>query len=130
MTYEQQALLGRAEASAGEVRYLIAGGYYGSAISRAYYGMFYLAQALLLGKGLSASSHKQTIIAFGREFAKTGELPQEFHAYLIAGQEDRLGADYDVLASFTLELAEERLKQLAAFLETVRSYLAGEHLGS
>ena len=37
--------------------------------SRAYYAMFYTAEALLLERGLAYSSHSAVIAAFGREFA-------------------------------------------------------------
>jgi uncharacterized protein (UPF0332 family) len=60
------------------VRYLIEGDFYDTAVSAAYYGMFYLARALLLEKGLTTSGHKETISAFGREFARTSLLPRSF----------------------------------------------------
>lgn len=44
--------------------------------SRAYYAMFYLAQAFRLEKQLEFSSHAGVISAFGREFGKTGRIPR------------------------------------------------------
>ena len=41
---------------------------YESSVSRTYYAMFYSAQAMLLTKGLSFSSHKGVISAFGEHF--------------------------------------------------------------
>ena len=40
-------------------------GDYESSVSRTYYAMFYCAQAILLTKNLSFSSHKGVISAFG-----------------------------------------------------------------
>jgi uncharacterized protein (UPF0332 family) len=51
--------------------------------------MFYIAEAFLLGEGLTFSSHSAVIAAFGREFAKTKRLPVEYHRYLINAQEKR-----------------------------------------
>ena len=43
-------------------------GDYDSCVSRCYYAMFFMAEAALLTKGLSASSHKGVISMFGRHF--------------------------------------------------------------
>jgi uncharacterized protein (UPF0332 family) len=56
--------------------------HYGFSASRSYYAMFYVAEALLLTKNLSFSSHKAVISAFGKEFVKKGLLPQSLHQYL------------------------------------------------
>ena len=70
MTEAQRALLSKARSSREEVVLLIENGYLETAVARAYYGMFYLAQALLLEKDITPSSHKHMIVAFGREFSK------------------------------------------------------------
>jgi uncharacterized protein (UPF0332 family) len=51
---------------------------YDFSVSRAYYAMFYVAQALLLSEGLAYSKHSGVIAAFGEHFAKTGRVPAEF----------------------------------------------------
>lgn len=68
--------------------------------------MFYIAEAFLLGKGLTFSSHSAVIAAFGREFAKTKRLPVEYHRYLINAQEKRTEADYNLNPSITIEEAK------------------------
>ena len=45
---------------------------YDSCVSRCYYAMFFMAEAALLTKKLSASSHKGVISLFGEHFIKTG----------------------------------------------------------
>lgn len=65
-----------------------------SAVSRAYYAAFYLAEALLDALGQSFSSHRAVISAFGLEFAKTGRLDARFHRLLISAFEKRQQADY------------------------------------
>ncbi len=49
---------------------------YESSVSRVYYSMFYVGEALLLTKELSFSSHKGVITAFGKYFIKTGIFPK------------------------------------------------------
>lgn len=44
------------------------------AASRAYYAMFYLAQAVLLSDGMAFSKHSAAIGAFGEHFVKPGHL--------------------------------------------------------
>jgi len=46
-------------------------GDYDSCVSRSYYAMFFVAEAALLTKNLSASSHKGVISLFGEHFVKT-----------------------------------------------------------
>ena len=71
------------------------------AASRAYYAMFYAAQALLLERGFAFSSHSAVIAAFGREIAKPGILDAKYHRYLIDAQDMRNLADYGVKSSLT-----------------------------
>lgn len=96
-------------------RLLNAHGHSSFAASRAYYAMFYLAQAFLLDKGLAFSSHKATIAAFGREVARKGEVPLEFHRFLIDAQSRRLTGDYDLEPDLSVQdvlLDIERAGQL------------------
>ena len=76
MTAEQLALVQKAERSIRGARVLMEDGLHEFAVSRAYYAMFYLAEALLLGEGLAFSKHAAVIAAFGQHFAKSGRLPR------------------------------------------------------
>ncbi len=67
MTPEVRALLDKARASHEAATLLRREGYLDFAASRAYYALFYVAEALLLERGLSYSSHSAVIAAFGRE---------------------------------------------------------------
>jgi uncharacterized protein (UPF0332 family) len=70
MTDEQRELLLKAQQSLEAAKLLLANNYPDYATSRAYYTMFYLAEAFLEGEELSFSKHSAVIAAFGREFAK------------------------------------------------------------
>jgi uncharacterized protein (UPF0332 family) len=69
-------------------------GDYDSAASQLYYAMFYIAQAMLENLGLSFSSHKAVISAFGQHFAKSGEFDPRFHRALIDSFNQRQLGDY------------------------------------
>jgi uncharacterized protein (UPF0332 family) len=61
MTPEQQALLDKATRSLNAARLLAQDGSRDFAVSRAYYAMFYVAQAFLIQKNLSFSTHSGVI---------------------------------------------------------------------
>ena len=123
MNREQKALLDKARDSLDAARILAASGHLDFAASRAYYTMFYVAQALLLDEGLTFSKHSATISVFGRDFAKTGRVPQRFHRYLIEGQASRNTADYDIEGGLTREEAAQQIDRAGEFLELGRRHL-------
>ncbi len=83
MMPEQGTLLEDACDNIRAARLLADQGLYGIAVSRAYYAMFYVAQAFLLGDGMAFSKHSGVIAAFGQYFANVGRLPKSFHRILI-----------------------------------------------
>src|ERR1051325_1531996 len=91
--------------------------------SRAYYAMFYVAEALLLQKGLSFSSHSAVIANFGKEYARTGILNPKFHQYLIKAQDRRNVGDYAIGTSLTKEEVTEMLTWAKEFIKTAENYL-------
>ena len=95
-----------------------------SAISRLYYAMFYAAETLLDAKGLSFSSHRGVISAFGQHFAKTGELDARFHRTLITAFAKRQLGDYAATSGITCEEVEEMLTEAQHFLAEAHRWLA------
>ena len=93
------------------------------AAGRAYYAMFYVAEALLFEIGLQFSQHGQVIAAYGKHFAKTKELDPKFHRWLRGGFDTRISGDYDVDAEISRELAAELINQARQFLEAAQQYL-------
>lgn len=123
MTEDQLELLLKARQSLSAARLLLNGGYPEYAVSRAYYSMFYIAEAFLEGEGMSFSSHAAVISAFGRDFANTGRVPIEFHRYLIKAQELRNTGDYGQLNAVTIEQATEQITRAEQFLETAETLI-------
>lgn len=66
MTPEQQKLLEKAARSIQAAKLLNEEELAEFAASRAYYAMFYVAEAFLEGEGLSFSKHSAVIAAFGQ----------------------------------------------------------------
>jgi uncharacterized protein (UPF0332 family) len=93
------------------------------AAGRAYYAMFYIAEALLYEKGLEFNTHGQVISAYGKVFAKTSELDPKFHKSLRAGFDARISGDYDVETNITNEFVAEMINQARDFLAAAQTYL-------
>jgi uncharacterized protein (UPF0332 family) len=55
--------------------------------------------------------------AFGREFARTGRVPVEYHQFLIKAQALRNTGDYGGLNTVTAEQANEQIVCAQQFLE-------------
>jgi uncharacterized protein (UPF0332 family) len=96
------------------------------AVSRAYYTMFYIAQAFLLSKELSFSSHKAVISNFGREFVKTKLVPVEFHRWLIDSQLKRHEADYEMSPNISHEDVQELIENAEKMLNFARQYFKND----
>ena len=79
--------------------------------------MFYIAEAFLEGDGLSFSRHSAVIAAFGREFAKRGRVPVEFHRYLIEAQAVRHSGDYGERQAVNFDQAQVQIERAENFLE-------------
>jgi uncharacterized protein (UPF0332 family) len=120
---EIQRLLDYAEDSHKAAKTLMDGDFPGFSAAQSYYTMFYLAEALLLSKELTFSSHSAIIAAFGKEFAKTGTLDPQFHRYLIDAQERREIGHYGAERTVTDEQALESYQWAGEFRLAVQSYL-------
>ena len=123
MTSEQQFLVEKAQRSLAAAEQLLEQGFYDFSVSRAYYSMFYIAEALLDKEGLSFSSHAAVISAFGRSLAKPQKVPQEFHRYLIDAQAQRTSADYDLQPDMSVEDAQRMIHQAQTFINLGLQYL-------
>ena len=72
MTDEVDALLDRAGRYLDSADLLLGNGDPESCVWRAYYAMFFAAEAALLDEGDEASTHRSVITAFGKRFVREG----------------------------------------------------------
>lgn len=93
------------------------------AASRAYYAMFYAAEAALLERGETYSKHAGVISGFYHHFVVPKELPQKLHESFHAAFEDRQQGDYAFLDPFPREEAKKLLSQAKQFVTEVTRYL-------
>ena len=85
--------------------------------------MFYSAQAILLTKNLAFSKHAAVISAFGKEFIKTGILPEILHRNILNSFDLRHVGDYGAINSVTKETAATALKDAEEFIEAIKKYI-------
>jgi uncharacterized protein (UPF0332 family) len=126
LTPEKEALLAEARQSLEASKLLREEGFYDYPASRAYYSMFYSSQALLLKKGLSFSKHSAVLAALGRYFAKTGEIPPEYHQHLIRAMQTRHTADYDAQKPITQEESWVEVEWAKKFVGLAEDLLSGD----
>lgn len=96
---------------------------YESSVSRTYYAMFYSAEAILLSRNLSFSSHKGIISAFGEHFVKPGIFPKEMGKELNRAFEKRQIGDYGHKFMISEQEAKEMLVGGKKFVEKIVEHL-------
>jgi uncharacterized protein (UPF0332 family) len=79
MKRKTEQLLDKAQDTIEAAELLLKGGKHSFAAGRAYYAMFYVAEALLFERGLAFRKHSGVHAAFGRHFARTQALDPKFH---------------------------------------------------
>jgi len=122
VTAEQQALLEKAGQGWAAARLLHEHEQFSFAAGRCYYVMFYAAEALLLGEGLSFSKHSAVIAAFGQHFARTNRVAPGFHQYLIEGLEVRQAGDHST-EPVSEQQSAQQLRRAEEFLEMAKQML-------
>jgi uncharacterized protein (UPF0332 family) len=123
----ESALLTKASASLEQARLLLDAGHSDGAADRAYYAMFHAASALLARQGLSFSSHRALLSAFGKELAKSGVVERKYHRMLISAFDLRQTADYGAQATVEPAEARDAYQSAIEFLAMVRARLQGPH---
>ena len=120
---EIKSLLSRSRRYIKSAKLLIEDKDYESAVSRAYYAMFYIVEALLLAEGLSFSSHKAVISAFGEHFVKTGLFSKDFSKSITRAFEKRQLSDYGFTFVITEKEAVDLLKEAENLADFASEYL-------
>jgi uncharacterized protein (UPF0332 family) len=116
-------LLEKAARSLQAAEHLTKAGNSEFAVSRAYYTMFYVAQALLNEKELRFRKHAGVHSAFAERFVKSGLLDKKYHRWLLSAFSKRITGDYGIEAELTPEDASLLIGQAQEFLTTTKMFL-------
>lgn len=93
------------------------------AMGRAYYAMFYAAEAALLETGLKFRKHSGVHAAFGEQLARTGKVDPKYHRLLLDAFDKRIVGDYDVEYAFSPEDCRQTIEQAREFISAVAAFL-------
>jgi uncharacterized protein (UPF0332 family) len=121
---ETATLLVKSARAIHSAELLLAGGEPDFAAGRAYYAMFYAAEALLHLKGLRSRKHSGVHQLFWEHFVKTALIDPKFHRWLLDAFDQRLHADYAFEVAITSEDAAETIDQARQFLKEAQNFLA------
>jgi len=116
-------LLDKADRSIRAAESALGGGHLEAAASRAYYAMFYVAEALLNEKSLKFRKHGGVHAAFGEHFVKSGVLDAKYHRWLLAAFNKRITADYGIDVQLTAAEVQDLLTQAREFAQAAGRYL-------
>jgi uncharacterized protein (UPF0332 family) len=116
MNSQQIDLVNKAQDSLNAAKLLKSNNYFDIAVSRAYYAMFYIAEAYLEGENQQFSSHAAVISSFGKNFAKAGKVPKKFHRFLIDAQALRQTSDYGKFQTISEQQANQQIANAEEFV--------------
>jgi len=124
MTGEVEALLDRAGRYLDSADLLLENGDPASCVSRAYYAMFFAAEAALLDEGIEASTHRGVITTFGKRFVQEGPLPGAMGRLLSTTMQKRQVSDYEPEPGISRDEARGVLDDARDFVDRIASMLA------
>jgi uncharacterized protein (UPF0332 family) len=101
------------------------GGFYASAVNRAYYAIFYAASALLITQGLVRGKHSGVLAAFRQHFVRPGLIEAEYSDIYGRVMDNRHVGDYEVELEMDPSVSRDDLQDARRFVERVECYLRG-----
>jgi uncharacterized protein (UPF0332 family) len=113
----------RGDDSLESARILLAAAKHADAVSRAYYGAFHYARALLLMLGLEPETHAGVHRLLHRDLVRDGVLDPDVAHSFSRLQKFRMDADYAAEVVFTAKAAGEELEAAETFVREARAIL-------
>jgi uncharacterized protein (UPF0332 family) len=126
MKESTQQLMLNAEETLHAAEILLKEEFLRDAVNRAYYSVFYIAEALLNEKDLRFKKHGSVHGAFSQHFIKTGIVDAKYHKLLTKSFGQRMLGDYDEVTRFTSDEVMQIIEQAWDFLKTAKDYLASQ----
>jgi uncharacterized protein (UPF0332 family) len=98
-------------------------GFFAASVNRAYYAVFYAANAMLSTEGLARSKHSGVIATFRERFVKPGPIEAEYSRIYGRAMDDRHLGDYEITTRITAGDAARDLEDARRFVGRVEGYL-------
>jgi len=119
---EIKSLVEKANKSIETAEIALKRGDFDSSVSRTYYAMFYVVEALLLSKNIKTKTHKGLISSFSLLFIKKGLFSQDMGRKLNKALDKRLMGDYEFVSVNEKE-TEDLLKMGKDFIHQIIQFL-------
>lgn len=123
MSEGAEVLLEKATRAVQAAKTLLKGGDVDFAVSRAYYAMFYAAEAILEVKGLHFRKHGGVHAAFGEHLVKTGIIDEQYHRWLLDAFDQRIVGDYEVECALCEDDGTQVIQHAEAFVAEIKNTL-------
>ena len=120
---ESEKLLVKAGRALHAAELLLRDGEPDFAAGRAYYAMFYAAEAALADMEQQFRKHSGVHAAFGEHLAKPGLLDPKYHRWLLDAFDKRILGDYGYEMDVDGAAAGEIIKQAHEFVAAVETFL-------
>jgi uncharacterized protein (UPF0332 family) len=101
----------------------LADGFFASAVNRAYYAIFYAANAALSTLGLARGKHSGVISAFREHFVKPGFIEAEYSDIYGRVMDHRHVGDYELELSLEDQQARTDLGDAKRFVQRIEHWL-------
>jgi uncharacterized protein (UPF0332 family) len=101
-------------------------GFYTSAVNRAYYAIFYAANAILSTQKLARSKHSGVLSAFREHFVKPGLIETKYSRIYGRVMDDRYIGDYEIEEILAADQARADLDDAQDFVSRAEVYLRQE----
>jgi hypothetical protein len=118
-----QVEIARGDESLREAEQLLGVSMPTGAMSRAYFGAFHHARALLLTLGEETCTHRGVVQLLHRDLVREGKLDPNVASLLSQLQRFRQDADYSAEVVFTPEMAAREVEAARTFVRTAREML-------
>ncbi len=118
--------LAKARRNLDAAAYLLGGGFFAEAVTRAYYAAFHAARGALLAVGVQAKTHRGVHTQVSDRLVREGHLPADASHWLRVLAGARAVADYDDGAALNEAQAHEALDLAVQFVQAVTTLLGQE----
>ena len=115
--------ISRAQEAIEEVDVLITSKKYDAAVTRIYYGIFYIINALATIDNFSTSKHSQLIGYFNKEYVKEKIIDPKIGKFLNRAYELRTKSDYGEFTNYSDEEVKSYFEEMKDFIYTIEEII-------
>ena len=115
--------INRANETIDEVQLLIDNNKNILAVSRIYYGCYYVLSALALKYSFDTSSHGKLIGWFNKEFIKSGKIDKKYGQFIHKAFDERSTSDYADFVEYTKNEVVTSFTGMKAFINEIENLI-------